>query len=76
MRIATFVLNGQRQVGVVDVDGKTVTPLALNADQTLRGAQVLIDQQVSGQEAPGVKGQPVQLGDVQLEADSSLACAW
>jgi len=72
MRIATFVLNGQRQVGVVDVDGKTVTPLALNADQTLRGAQVLIDLQVSGQEAPGVKGQPVQLGDVQLEAPLPL----
>ena len=72
MRIASFVLNGQRQVGLVAADGKTVTPLALTAEQALRGAQVLIDMKVANQAAPSAIGQPLQVSDVQLEAPLPL----
>jgi 2-keto-4-pentenoate hydratase/2-oxohepta-3-ene-1,7-dioic acid hydratase in catechol pathway len=68
MRIATFVLNGQRQVGVVTANGKAVTPLALSAGQALHGAQVLIDLRAAGQKVPDTSGPTLQITDVQLEA--------
>ncbi len=72
MRIASFVLNGQRQVGLVAADGKTVTPLALTAEQAHRGAQVLIDMKIAGQTAPAAAAQPLPVSDVQLEAPLPL----
>jgi len=72
MRIATFVHNGQRQVGLVAADGKTVTPLALTAEQARHGAQCLIDMQVAGQTAPAVASHALQVSDVQLEAPLPL----
>ena len=72
MRIASFVLNGQRQVGLVADDGKTVTPLALTAEQAHRGAQVLIDMKLAGQTAPAAAAQPLPVSDVQLEAPLPL----
>jgi 2-keto-4-pentenoate hydratase/2-oxohepta-3-ene-1,7-dioic acid hydratase in catechol pathway len=72
MRIASFVLNGQRQIGLVAADGKTVTPLALTAEQARHGAQCLIDLQVAGQTAPAAAGQTLQVSDVRLEAPLPL----
>jgi 2-keto-4-pentenoate hydratase/2-oxohepta-3-ene-1,7-dioic acid hydratase in catechol pathway len=72
MRIATFVLNGKREVGLVSTDGKTVTPLALTAEEVRRGAQVLIDLVVAGKALPGTAGSAVQISDVSLEAPLPL----
>jgi 2-keto-4-pentenoate hydratase/2-oxohepta-3-ene-1,7-dioic acid hydratase in catechol pathway len=72
MRIASFVLNGQRQVGLVDADGKTVSPLALTTEQARRGAQAVIDLQVAGEALPSVTGQALQLSDVGLDAPLPL----
>ncbi len=72
MRIASFVLNGQRQVGLVDPDGKTVSPLALTTEQARRGAQAVIDLQVAGKALPSVTGKALQLSDVGLEAPLPL----
>jgi 2-keto-4-pentenoate hydratase/2-oxohepta-3-ene-1,7-dioic acid hydratase in catechol pathway len=72
MRIATFVLNGKREVGLVSTDGKTVTPLALTAEEVRRGAQVLIDLVVAGKALPGTAGSAVQISDVSLKAPLPL----
>jgi 2-keto-4-pentenoate hydratase/2-oxohepta-3-ene-1,7-dioic acid hydratase in catechol pathway len=72
MRIATFVLNGRREVGLVSADGKTVTPLALTAEEVRRGAQALIDLVVAGKSLPEAAGSPVQISDVSLEAPLPL----
>jgi len=72
MRIASFVLNGKRELGLVSSDGKTVTPLALSADEVRRGAQVVIDLHVAGKALPATAGQPVQISDVSLEAPLPL----
>ena len=72
MRIASFVLNGKREVGLVSADGKTVTPLALTADEAQRGAQTAIDLLVAGKALPGTAGQPVPTSDVRLEAPLPL----
>jgi 2-keto-4-pentenoate hydratase/2-oxohepta-3-ene-1,7-dioic acid hydratase in catechol pathway len=68
MRIATFSINGQRQVGIVSADGKTVQPVALDATLAQRGAQALIDLQARGAALPAAQGAPLQLSDVRLEA--------
>jgi 2-keto-4-pentenoate hydratase/2-oxohepta-3-ene-1,7-dioic acid hydratase in catechol pathway len=72
MRIATYLLNGQRQVGLVAADRKTIQPLALTAAQVRFGAQTLIDLAAAGQPAPAASGQPVPLSDVQLDAPLPL----
>ncbi len=72
MRIATFLLNGKREVGLVAADGKTVTPLALTDAQTQRGAQALIELAVDGQALPSTAGATVPLSDVSLLAPLPL----
>jgi 2-keto-4-pentenoate hydratase/2-oxohepta-3-ene-1,7-dioic acid hydratase in catechol pathway len=72
MRIASFVLNGKREVGLVSADGKTVTSLALTADQVLRGAQAAIDLLVAGHALPDTAGQAVPISDIRLEAPLPL----
>jgi 2-keto-4-pentenoate hydratase/2-oxohepta-3-ene-1,7-dioic acid hydratase in catechol pathway len=72
MRIATFRLNGQREVGLVSADGKSVTPLAFTAAQALTGAQAVIDLLDAGQALPAAAGQAVPTRDVHLEAPLPL----
>jgi 2-keto-4-pentenoate hydratase/2-oxohepta-3-ene-1,7-dioic acid hydratase in catechol pathway len=72
MRIATFVLNGQREVGVVASDGKSVTPLAFTAEEVRRGAQVVLERVVAGKALPDTAGSPLQISDVKLEAPLPL----
>lgn len=68
MRIATLVLNGERRVGIVAADGKTVTSLDLSASQAMRGAQALIDLKADGQTYPALSGPSLPISEVQLEA--------
>ncbi|WP_077033464.1 fumarylacetoacetate hydrolase family protein [Pelomonas sp. KK5] len=72
MRIATFLLNGKRQVGLVSADGKTVTPVALTEEQAGRGAQALIELSVDGKALPAPAGAAIPLSDVQLQAPLPL----
>jgi 2-keto-4-pentenoate hydratase/2-oxohepta-3-ene-1,7-dioic acid hydratase in catechol pathway len=72
LRIATFQLNGQRQVGVVSEDGQTVTPLKLEADQARTGVLSVIELGGDLPQLTSRLGQPVPIRDVQLEAPLPL----
>ena len=52
MRIATYLQDGKRQVGLVHADGGKITPFKLSPDAARRGAQVLIEAIASGRELP------------------------
>jgi 2-keto-4-pentenoate hydratase/2-oxohepta-3-ene-1,7-dioic acid hydratase in catechol pathway len=68
LRIATYRRNGSRELGLVSDDGRSVTPLALGAEVTERGALSLVEAIVAGTPAPGPAGAPIALADVALEA--------
>jgi 2-keto-4-pentenoate hydratase/2-oxohepta-3-ene-1,7-dioic acid hydratase in catechol pathway len=68
LRIATFQLDGQRQVGVVSEDGQTVTPLKLEPGQARTGVQAVIELGGDLGQLAGHLGQPVPMRDVKLEA--------
>ncbi len=72
MRLATFIYQGQRQVGLVSADGQSVTPLALNAADAQRGVLPLIEAAAAGQPLPTGNGAAIQLANVQLEAPLPL----
>ncbi len=67
MKIATFRINHERKVGVVDDQAGTVTPFNLSADQAQQGIQYLIEQQAAGAELPAT-GVAVSLDEIVLEA--------
>lgn len=68
MRIATFVMNGDRHVGLVSPDGLQVTPFDLPAQQARDGALALIEAHAAGLPLPKPLGNSVALASVQLEA--------
>jgi len=67
VKIATFIHNSVRKVGIFDPDSATVAPFALSADQAQQGIQTLIELQVAGSELPATTS-PVPLDQVQIEA--------
>ncbi len=67
MKIATFIHDKERKVGIVDHDSATVAPFELSADRAQQGIQTLIELQVAGSELP-VTTTPVPLDQVQIEA--------
>ena len=72
MRVATFTLDGHREVDLVSPDGRTVTPLTLGPDDALRGSHILIERLVAGQPSPAPSGEPVALSAVRLESPLPL----
>ncbi|MGE0100549.1 MAG: fumarylacetoacetate hydrolase family protein [Hydrogenophaga sp.] len=72
MRIATFVHQGQRQVGAVSADGQTVQALALDPSDARRGVLALVEAAAAGAPAPAPIGAALKLSDVQLEAPIPL----
>lgn len=68
MRIATYFWGGQRQVGVVSADGKTVTPLALTKQQADKGALSVIELVSAGDAMPETSGAALPVSVVQLDA--------
>jgi 2-keto-4-pentenoate hydratase/2-oxohepta-3-ene-1,7-dioic acid hydratase in catechol pathway len=72
VRIATYVLNSQRFVGLVSSDGQTVTPLALTPADAQRGALPLIEAAAQGHALPATNGAPVAMTEVRLEAPLPL----
>lgn len=71
MRIATFVHQGQRRVGVVSADGLTVAPFELSTTDAARGALSLVEARAGGAALPST-GAALRLADVQLEAPIPL----
>jgi 2-keto-4-pentenoate hydratase/2-oxohepta-3-ene-1,7-dioic acid hydratase in catechol pathway len=67
LRIASFMVNGRQEVGLVSGDGMTVAPLALDAEQRRAGAQAVIDLLAAGRALPG-KGEALPLAEVALLA--------
>ena len=67
MKIATFIHNNARNVGIVDDDSATVAPFELCADRAQLGIQTLIELQVAGSELPATTT-PVPLDQVEFEA--------
>jgi 2-keto-4-pentenoate hydratase/2-oxohepta-3-ene-1,7-dioic acid hydratase in catechol pathway len=72
MRIATFMHQGRRQVGLVDAHGHRVTPLALSQAEAARGALLLVEQAARGEAPPAAAGPAMPLETVQLEAPIPL----
>lgn len=68
MRIATFTSEGHRKVGLVSVDGKTLTPLKLTQTQADSGVLTLIETLAGGGSLPEAAGPAVKVGDVVLDA--------
>ncbi len=67
MRIASFILNGSQEVGLVSADGATVAPLAFDAERKRLGAQAVIDLLAAGRELPAT-GAALPLAEVRLLA--------
>ena len=70
MRIATYQFNGQRQVGQVSADGRSVR--AFDLADTARGVQPLIERAVAEGRLPEATGASVALSEVRLEAPLPL----
>jgi len=68
MRIATYLLKGHRQVGLVSTDGKQVTPIKLEPQQAARGVLAVIEMIAAGGRVPEAAGPSLQIADVQLDA--------
>jgi len=70
VRIATYQLQGRRQVGQVSVDGQTVRAFVL--DDSSRGALPLIECAAADGRLPEAGGPAVALTEVRLEAPLPL----
>ncbi len=72
MRIATFMLAGQRQVGRVSDDGLQLTPFGTSAEQAHADALPLIELMFEGQSLPDLTPASVAVASVRLEAPLPL----
>ena len=72
MRIATFLHQGQRHVGLVDAQARTVTPLTLSEAEAARGALPLVERAARGEAMPGAASAALSLDAVTLEAPIPL----
>lgn len=68
MRIATYLSNGKRHVGLVSPDGTKVTPLDVTPQQADKGVQFVIDLLAAGEQLPPTSGPSRPLKEVQLDA--------
>lgn len=68
MRIATFIHDGQRKVGLVSVDQQSVTPFELPLAQAAQGALNIIEGLAAGKPLPAANGVAIALSSVVLEA--------
>jgi 2-keto-4-pentenoate hydratase/2-oxohepta-3-ene-1,7-dioic acid hydratase in catechol pathway len=72
LRLATYRRNGARAVGLVSDDGRSITPLALSAEDARRGALGVIEAMAGGAPAPVAGAAAIALADVTLEAPLPL----
>ncbi len=65
MRVATFLVAGERRVGIVDLDAQTIAPFDFSVDQARRGILSLIERNGAG--APRTLSS-IPLSQVEIEA--------
>ena len=68
MRIATFITDGTRKVGVVSGDGLSIQPLDLSSAQADAGILSIIETVAGGGALPSSIGSKVKMADVSLDA--------
>jgi 2-keto-4-pentenoate hydratase/2-oxohepta-3-ene-1,7-dioic acid hydratase in catechol pathway len=68
LRIATWSWGGRRHAGRVGVDGRSVTPLALDASVRDAGALALVELLAAGAPLPPPAGASLPLSAVKLDA--------
>ena len=72
MKIATYLAEGQRYVGLVSADDRSVTALDLPRAEALKGALSVIETLAAGGKMPATTGMPIALADVALDAPIPL----
>lgn len=72
MKLATFVHEGRRRVGVVSGDGATVQPMGLSRAEADNGVLSIIRHLADGKTMPAVEGAPIALRDTRLQAPIPL----
>ena len=68
MKLATFVYQGSRRVGLVSDDGLRAQSLDLSTEENECGILSLVDRKASGKPFPAVSSESIALSDVKLEA--------
>lgn len=68
MKIATYLIDGRRHVGLVSDDDTTLTAFALTPAQASRGALTIIETLAEGGALPATEGPAVKLSEVALDA--------
>jgi 2-keto-4-pentenoate hydratase/2-oxohepta-3-ene-1,7-dioic acid hydratase in catechol pathway len=72
MKLATYVHQGRRAVGVVSEDGASVQPLRLPQEQADRGVLAIVQEVAAGRPLPPAEGPALLLKDVRLDAPVPL----
>lgn len=67
MKLATFRINNERKVGVLDEHSATIAPFRISAEQAHSGIQYLIELQASGSALPPTDS-AIALAAIALEA--------
>ena len=68
MKLATYIHQGQQQVGLVSSDGRSVQALLLTAQECEAGVLALVDRQVNRLGFPDISANSVPLDQVKLLA--------
>lgn len=68
MRIATYLADGTRHVGLVSGEGLTIMPLALTSEQADAGVLSIIETMAEGGALPASIGPDIKVADVALDA--------
>jgi len=68
MRIASYQKDGQRHVGLIDVEGQSIAPLRLDAAQRAKGVLSIVEALAEGAGPPVADGAVLALSSVVLEA--------
>ena len=72
MRLATFIHDGRRQVGIVSADGALVQPLRFSPAAADKGVLAFVKDAAAGTRLPEPEGAPIALREVVLEAPIPL----
>jgi len=68
MKLATFIHDGRRRVGIVSADGAFVQRLRVPDHEADKGLLALIQASVGGAPLPAREGGPIALADIVLQA--------
>jgi 2-keto-4-pentenoate hydratase/2-oxohepta-3-ene-1,7-dioic acid hydratase in catechol pathway len=72
MKLATYILDGRREVGLVSNDATQLTPLALTPEQAARGVLSVIEMMAAGAALPPLRSAPISVAGVVFDAPIPL----